>query len=329
MQNPKSQEPRPKQKRGRKRRILREEDDADDYNNVLSENDGDTSACNAVNVNISVNVIKHEQDLKKKQVDAFNWRRTKTYSDPVECRIIVSLRPLSCRGQYSFRAPVFNNARMQRRTSFSSAPNQKPKPEVQHVLNEVIRRIDRKLLRTLVPVSTKEKTFDREQLTSQNAALQVAVMSEVEENTILQQQIEEELRELENEENELRLLKERNQAARRQSDRQLHKSTQNTSVDRIQDYAQALIKINQLSKPNFQFATESDDEYLSEEDGPLQRIKMSIGGKLQQVDEQTAYMDSAAADIMETSHAVQSVMTSRARMTNRSVDRFSDDDDFM
>jgi hypothetical protein len=43
MQNPKSQEPRPKQKRGRKRRILREEDDADDYNNVLSENDGDTS----------------------------------------------------------------------------------------------------------------------------------------------------------------------------------------------------------------------------------------------------------------------------------------------
>jgi hypothetical protein len=104
---------------------------------------------------------------------------------------------------------------MQRRTSFSSSPNQKPKPEVQHVLNEVIRRIDRKLLRTLVPVSTKEKTFDREQLTSQNvswihphpsfkstveliqrkkAALQVAVMSEVEENTILQQQIEEELR---------------------------------------------------------------------------------------------------------------------------------------
>jgi hypothetical protein len=43
MQNPKSQEPRPKQKRGRKRRILREEDDADDYNNVLSENDGDVS----------------------------------------------------------------------------------------------------------------------------------------------------------------------------------------------------------------------------------------------------------------------------------------------
>lgn len=129
-----------------------------------------------------------------------------------------------------------------------------------------------------------------------------------------------------------------------------HKATQNTSVDRIQDYAQALIKINQLSKPNFQFATESDDEvcignpdargfrhylmlfclqYLSEEDGPLQRIKMSIGGKLQQVDEQTAYMDSAAADIMETGHGVQSVMTSRARMTNRSVDRFSDDDDFM
>lgn len=121
-------------------------------------------------MNISVNVIKHEQDLKKKQVDAFNWRRTKTYSDPVECRIIVSLQPLSCRGQYSFRAPVFNNARMQRRTSFSSAPNQKPKPEVQHVLNEVIRRIDRKLLRTLVPVSTKEKTFDREQLTSQNVS---------------------------------------------------------------------------------------------------------------------------------------------------------------
>ncbi|KAI8583694.1 hypothetical protein K450DRAFT_222331 [Umbelopsis ramanniana AG] len=77
--------------------------------------------------------------------------------------------------------------------STQNAPNKKSNPQVQHVLNEVVRRIDRKLLRTLVPVSTKEKTFDREQLSSQNAALQVAVMSEVEENTMLQQQIEDEL----------------------------------------------------------------------------------------------------------------------------------------
>ena len=58
----------------------------------------------------------------------------------------------------------------QLRASTQNAPNQNPNPQVPHVLNEVVRRIDRKLLRTLVPVSTKEKTFDREQLSSQNVS---------------------------------------------------------------------------------------------------------------------------------------------------------------
>lgn len=39
-----------------------------------------------------------------------------------------------------------------------------------------------------------------------------------------------------------------------------HTTSQNIQVDRIQDYAQALIKINQLSKPSMHLASESDDE---------------------------------------------------------------------
>lgn len=69
-------------------------------------------------------------------------------------------------------------------------------------------------------------------------------------------------------------------------------------------------------------------QYHSEEDGPLQRVKMSITGRLQDVDEQTAYMDVAAADIMETGHKLQSVMTSRDQVANRTLD-FSDDADFV
>ncbi|KAJ2956615.1 hypothetical protein NQZ79_g7585 [Umbelopsis isabellina] len=203
-------------------------------------------------------------------------------------------------------------------SSYSAVPNQKPAPEVQHALNDVVRRIDRKLHRTLVPVSTKEKTFDREQLTSQNAALQVAVMSEVEENMILQQQIETELRiciisELQREEEELQRLRQKNRNAARTSDLFEAANASQGRDDRIHDYAQALIKINQTSKPSLHMAAQAEDDYVSDEDGPLERIRMSISGRLQDVDNQTAYMDDAAAQIMETGHKMDALFRSRGQ----------------
>lgn len=69
--------------------------------------------------------------------------------------------------------------------------------------------------------------------------------------------------------------------------------------------------INQVPKSNMHLATESEEEYFSEEDGPLERIKLSLGGKLQQTYDRTAHLDSAASDIMETSHKMQTYMNSR------------------
>jgi hypothetical protein len=69
--------------------------------------------------------------------------------------------------------------------------------------------------------------------------------------------------------------------------------------------------INQVPKSNMHLATESEEEYFSEEDGPLERIRLSLGGKLQQTYDRTAHLDSAASDIMETSHKMQTYMNSR------------------
>ncbi|KAI9287220.1 hypothetical protein BC943DRAFT_206859 [Umbelopsis sp. AD052] len=154
MQNTTASQPQ-KKRRGRPpKRLIREDEDGDDYS-VASENDVDNS------------VLMSTSKVSKKK----KWM------------------PLT--GDARKHIQILLNAALL--ASTQNAPNSKSNPQVQHVLNEVVRRIDRKLLRTLVPVSTKEKTFDREQLSSQNAALQVAVMSEVEENTMLQQQIEDEL----------------------------------------------------------------------------------------------------------------------------------------
>jgi hypothetical protein len=79
--------------------------------------------------------------------------------------------------------------------------------------------------------------------------------------------------------------------------------------------------INQVPKSNMHLATESEEEYYSEEDGPLERIKLSLGGKLQQTYDHTAHLDSAAAEIMETSHKMQTYMDSRGHVQSRSTDR--------
>jgi hypothetical protein len=52
---------------------------------------------------------------------------------------------------------------------------------------------------------------------------------------------------------------------------------------------------------------------VSDEDGPLQRIRMSIGGRLQDIGNQTAYMDDAAAQIMETGHKMETLFRSRGQ----------------
>ncbi|KAG2179253.1 hypothetical protein INT43_002103 [Umbelopsis isabellina] len=271
----KSQEPRPKQKRGRKRRNIR--DDEEDPIPETSDHDAESS------VLMSTSNI---QASKKKK-----WT------------------PLTSDARKHIQS-LLNAALL---SSYSAAPNQKPAPEVQHALNDVVRRIDRKLHRTLVPVSTKEKTFDREQLTSQNAALQVAVMSEVEENMILQQQIETELNELQREEEELQRLRQKNRNAARSSDLFDVGEASQGRDDRIHDYAQALIKINQTSKPSLHMAAQAEDDYVSDEDGPLERIRMSISGRLQDVDNQTAYMDDAAAQVMETGHKMDALFRSRGQ----------------
>ncbi|KAG2187608.1 hypothetical protein INT44_005297 [Umbelopsis vinacea] len=309
MQNTTASQPQ-KKRRGRPpKRLIREDEDGDDYS-VASENDVDNSV-----------LMSTSKVSKKKKWMPLTGDARKHIQILLNAALLYVYRSTLLQVRLTHPLTFYP----QLRASTQNAPNSKSNPQVQHVLNEVVRRIDRKLLRTLVPVSAKEKTFDREQLSSQNAALQVAVMSEVEENTMLQQQIEDELRELEKEEHELRSLRERNRTARVEGSRQ--QSTSTSQPNRIHDYAQALMMINQVPKSNMHLATESEDDYFSEEDGPLERIKLSLGGQLQQTYDRTSHFDSVAADIMETSHKMQTYMSSRRQHPPR-ANSFEQDDDF-